>query len=249
MWDNDTSGGGTARKRSTSASRSGSWGASCGSTFGASGAGPDPEEAVALAREPLAEPRGRLLHPPVLGEPPRELLGGRLRLELGELGRLLREQAARLQLQQRRDEHEELAARVEVELIPLREPLDEREHDGGDVDVPQVELVLEDERQEQVEGALERVKVELELADDHPADPKATTGRAPSGPPSAAPSESGAAAPSASPPTSSAGTATRRRTRARRRGTTSETQKLTRWPRKWLEGSMRSVSSYVRNTQ
>src|SRR5690242_4852546 len=66
------------------------------------------EEAVALGGQPLAQPGGRLLGAPVLGEPPRELLRGLLRLELRELGRLVREQRARLQLEKRRDEDEEL---------------------------------------------------------------------------------------------------------------------------------------------
>ena len=76
---------------------------------------------------------------------------------------------ARLQLEQRGDEHEELAARLEVELLPLGEPLEEGEHDPGHVDLAQLELVLQDERQQQVERALEGVEVELELPDDHAA--------------------------------------------------------------------------------
>ena len=80
---------------------------------------PEPEEPVALGLEPLPQPAGRVLHPPVLGEPPRELLGRGLRLELGELRRLLREETARLQLEERGDEHEELAARLEIELVAL----------------------------------------------------------------------------------------------------------------------------------
>ena len=121
------------------------------------------EVAVALRREPLAQPRRRLLRAPVLGEPPRELLGGLLGLELGELGVLVGEEPARLQLEQRRDQDEELAARVEVELLPLGEPLEERDDDAREVDVAQVELLLEDEREQQVERPLERVEIELEL--------------------------------------------------------------------------------------
>src|SRR5581483_11786833 len=126
----------------------------------------EPEEALAFGLEPVAEPLGGVLHPAVLGEAPCELLGGRLGLELRELRSLLREEAARLQLEERRDEDEELAARLEVELLAVVQPLDEREHDAGDVDLRQVELVLQDERQQQVERALERV--EVELPDDHP---------------------------------------------------------------------------------
>src|SRR6266545_513384 len=127
----------------------------------------EPEVPLALRREPLPQPRRRVLHPPVFGEPPRELLGCGLRLELGELGRLLREEAARLQLEERGDEDEELAAGFEIELFALGEPLEEGEHDPGHVELPQVELVLEDERQQEVERAFERVEVELELPDDH----------------------------------------------------------------------------------
>ena len=127
----------------------------------------EPEEAVALAGEPLGEPGGRLLHPPVLGEPARELLGRLLRLELGELRLLVGEERARLQLEQRRDQDEELAAGLEIELVALGKPLDEGDHDRGHVDVGRLELLLQQQRQEQVERALERVEVQLELAHDH----------------------------------------------------------------------------------
>ena len=85
----------------------------------------DPEEAVALAASRSASQRRRLLHPPVLGEPPGELLRGLLRLELGELGVLVGEERSRLELEQRGDQDEELAAGLEVELLPLGEALDE----------------------------------------------------------------------------------------------------------------------------
>ena len=85
--------------------------------------------------EALREPAGRLLHAPVLGEAPRQLLGGLLRLELGELGGLLGEEAARLQLEERGDQDEELAAGLEVELLALGEALDEGDDDPGDVDL------------------------------------------------------------------------------------------------------------------
>src|SRR5439155_884053 len=128
--------------------------------------GPEPEEPVALTGQALREPLGRALDPPVLLEPARQLLRGLRRLEVLELGPA-REQAARLQLEQRRYEHEELSARVEVELLALREPLDEREDDPRDVDLMERQLLPEDEGQQQVEWALERVEVELELADAH----------------------------------------------------------------------------------
>ena len=105
---------------------------------GASGAGPEPEEAVALGRRAARRASRRASFvAPVLGEPARQLLGRLLGLELDELGLLVREEPARLQLEQRRDEDEELAAGVEVELVALGEALDEREHDPGDVDLAQ----------------------------------------------------------------------------------------------------------------
>src|SRR6185437_4612764 len=157
------------------------------------------EEAVALAGKALAEPAGRLLRAPVLGEPPGELLRGLLGIELGELGFLLGEERTRLQLEQRRDEDEELAAHLEIELVLLAEPLEEGDDDAGEVDVPQVELLLEDEREQQVERPLERVEVELELPDNHPRDPSSVTGRGPSGRPCAAPSARAAASARPSP--------------------------------------------------
>ena len=95
----------------------------------------------------------------------RQLLGGLLRLELGELGILLGEERARLQLEQGGDQDEELAAGLEIELIAVGEPLDERDHYCGDVDLGRLELLLEDERQEQVERPLEGVEVQGQVED------------------------------------------------------------------------------------
>ena len=100
------------------------------STFGASGAGPSRKKRSPSSSRRSREPARPPPCPPVLREPPRELLGRLLGLELGELGLLVGEQRARLQLEQRGDEDEELAARLEVELLPLREPLEERHHDA-----------------------------------------------------------------------------------------------------------------------
>ena len=129
MCERDTFGGGTANPLNASASATGSCGASRRSALRRQRRRPEAEEAVALGGEPLAQPAGRLLHAAVLGEPPRELLGGLLRLELGQLGALLGEQVPRLDLEQRGDQHEELAAGVEVELVARRQVLDERDDD------------------------------------------------------------------------------------------------------------------------
>ena len=125
----------------------------------------EPEEEVAALVEPVAQQLRRLLRAPVLGEPAGELLGGLLGLELGELGVLLREHRARLQLEQRGDQDEELAAGVEVELAAVGEVLDERDHDLGQVDLAERQLLAEHQRQQEVERPLERVEVQLEFAD------------------------------------------------------------------------------------
>ena len=124
----------------------------------APGRGGRSDRARAASRS--SEPGRGLLHAAVLGEAPRELLGGLLGLELAELGRLVREERARLQLEQRGDEDEELAARLEVELVPLGQALDEGEDDRGDVDLARLELLLQEQREQEVERALERVEVE-----------------------------------------------------------------------------------------
>ena len=171
----------------TFASASGSCGASCRSGSGASGAGPSRKKRSRSDDEPLREPGRRLLHPPVLGQPPRQLLGRLLGLELGELGVLPLEQPARLQLQQRGHQDEELPAGVEVERVPLGEPLEEAQDDPGDIDVRKVELLLEDERQKQVERALESVEIQVELShDNHGLEPSGPSGRGSSGWPSSA---------------------------------------------------------------
>src|SRR5205085_4681357 len=129
---------------------------------------PDAEEPLALRLEPLGEEARRVLRAPVLGEPARELLRGLFRLELRELRRLVGEERPRLQLEERGDEDEELAAGLEVDRL---EALAERDDDLGHVHLGRRELLLQDERQEEVERALEGVEVELELAgaDGHPA--------------------------------------------------------------------------------
>src|SRR5437764_396854 len=85
--------------------------------------GAEPEEPVALSLQPLREPGGGLLRAPVLRQPPRQLFRRLLGLELGQLGLLVGEEATRLQLEERRDQHEELPARLEIELTAFGESL------------------------------------------------------------------------------------------------------------------------------
>ena len=128
--------------------------------------GAEPEVPVALASKPFREPLRRALDPPVLLEAPRQLFRRLLGLEILDV-RLTREEPTRLQLEQRRDQDQELAARVQVELFTLGEPLDEREHDPSHVDLDERQLLPQDQGQEQVERALERVEVELQFSDAH----------------------------------------------------------------------------------
>ena len=150
--------------------------------------GADAEPAVALARQPLLEPERGGADAAVGGEPLGQLVGGLLGLEILEVG-LGAEELAGLQLEQRRDEHEELAAGLEVELVALGEPLDERGDDLGDGHVGQLELLPEDQRQEQVERALKGIKVERKVTNDdpgHAGDANRGDGRGPWGWPSCA---------------------------------------------------------------
>src|SRR5262249_28457528 len=139
--------------------------------------GAEPEEPLRLALQPLREPRGSVLHPSIGGEPPGKLLGSFFRLELRELERLLREEAASLELEQRSDQDEELPARGQVEAGPVLQPLAEREHDLRDIDLRKLELLAEHQRQQQVERPLEGVEVKLELTHDHGRETSDVTGR------------------------------------------------------------------------
>src|SRR6476659_8346236 len=79
---------------------------------------PEPEVALAFRRQTLGQPLRRSLDPALLLEPPSQLLGRLAGVEVLEIG-LAREQPPRLQLEQRRDQDEKLAARIEIELVPF----------------------------------------------------------------------------------------------------------------------------------
>src|SRR5204863_7325758 len=101
---------------------------------------------------------------------------------------LVREELAGLQLEQRRDEHEELPAGVEVEPALLGEVLAECDDDRRHVDVDQLQLLPQDEREQQVERPLERVEVEIELPRQHAGEVSDRGGCGPAGWPSSGPS-------------------------------------------------------------
>ena len=126
------------------ASCSGSCAASFRSGCGASGAGPTRKK---RSRSPAS----------------RRLRG----LELSELGVLVGEKRSCLQFEQRSDQDEELAAGLEVELLPFGEVLDERDDDRCHIHVGGLQLLLQEQREQQIEGTLERIEVQLEFADDN----------------------------------------------------------------------------------
>ena len=110
----------------------------------------------------------------VLEHPGEQLVGRLARLQVEPLLVLVHGQhQARLQLQQRRDQHEELGGRLEVELARALEVLDVGEHHLGQVDLEQVDLLLEDQRQQQVERPLEDLEVEVEIDYGHRTQPRA----------------------------------------------------------------------------
>ena len=99
-----------------------------------------------------------------------QLLGGLVGREVQQLLVLARQHEAGLQLEQRRDEHEELGGDLEVELPAGLEVVEVGQDDVGQLDLEQVDLLAQDEGQEQVERPAEDLEVELERGDGHPGD-------------------------------------------------------------------------------
>ena len=101
-------------------------------------------------------------------EHPREqLLGRLLGLQLLLVGLLLRQQEARLQLQEGRDQDEELGGRLEVQLVALLEVLDVGDHHLAQLDLREVHALPQHHRHEQVERPREDVELEVEVGYRH----------------------------------------------------------------------------------
>ena len=101
-------------------------------------------------------------------EHPREQLLGRLlgrQLELVLLGS--RQQQARLELEQRGDQDEELGRRLEVELALLFDVLEIGDHDLAQLDLGERDLLAQHHGHQQVEGPGEDVEIEIELGGSH----------------------------------------------------------------------------------
>lgn len=91
------------------------------------------------------------------------LLGG----ELDQVLLVARQHQARLQLEQCRDQDEELGRSFEVELATRLEYVEVPEHHVCEVDFEQVDLLTQDQREQQVERPGEDLQVELEVGDGH----------------------------------------------------------------------------------
>ncbi len=106
---------------------------------------------------------------PVLEHPREQLLGGLLRRELELVLLGSGQQQARLELEQGRDEYEELGRRLEVELPLLLDVVEVGDHDLAELDLGERDLLAQDDAHQEVEGAGENVEVEVELGSgSHP---------------------------------------------------------------------------------
>ena len=141
----------------------------CSSTSGATGrggaygAGPCAEDAQAGGRSLPGEPLGGALEALVLGEAQGQLLGRALGVELLLVLGVGIDEQARLELAQRRDEHEELRERLEIDLLGALQLREVGQHDVDDRHLDELELLAQDEGEQQVERPRERVEVEVEL--------------------------------------------------------------------------------------
>src|SRR5207253_3764471 len=104
------------------------------------------------AREQLGEVRRG--GPVAAGvEHPREqLLGCLLGLDVEQLLILAAQHQARLELEQRGDQHDELGGGFEVELAAAFQVVEVGEHHFGQLQLEQVDLFAQHQRQQQVEG-------------------------------------------------------------------------------------------------
>ena len=110
---------------------------------------------------------GRLAVALGLQHPREKLLGGLAREQvLQVVFALAGQHQARLQLQQRGDQDEELRRDLEIQLALGLEVIEIADDDVGELDLQQIYVLFEDERQEQVKGPGENLQVEFQLFDD-----------------------------------------------------------------------------------
>ena len=113
---------------------------------------------VAVRQVPARTAEARVLQHPLqqlLGR-----LGGRELVELGQL--LARQHQPRLELQQRRDQHQELRRGLQVQQLGGLEVVQVGDDDVGQLDLEQVDVLAQDQREQQVERPREHVEVQLQ---------------------------------------------------------------------------------------
>ena len=125
--------------------------------------GPEPDAALPVKQ--VGEVCGG--RPIALGlqHPRQQLLQRLLWCQLQQLLLVARQHQARLQLQQRRDQHQELGGELQVQLTAGLEHVEIAQHDVCEIDLEQIHLVPQDERQQQVERPGEDLEVQLEISD------------------------------------------------------------------------------------
>ena len=88
-----------------------------------------------------------------------------------------RQEQARLQLEQRRDQDEELGRGLEIEIARLLEVLDVGDDDLAQLDFGQVHALAEDDGHEEVERAREDVELKVEFGYRHGGQSSPAAGR------------------------------------------------------------------------
>ena len=125
------------------------------------------EAHAVLCRQQAAEVRRRRAVAARVEHPRKQLLGSRLGLDVELLFLLAEQHQARLQLKQRRDQHDEFGRRLELELAARFEVVEVCEHDLGELQLEQVDLFAQHQREQQVERAREEVEIQLEIGEGH----------------------------------------------------------------------------------
>ena len=122
-----------------------------------------------LHGQPLVHPAGGRAVARVLEHPREQLVGRLLGRHVESVLLVARQHHARLELEQRRDQHEELGRGLQVQLASGLEVVDVGQDDLGQVDLEQVHLLAQYEREQQIERPLEDLQVEIERCQLHPA--------------------------------------------------------------------------------
>ena len=108
-----------------------------------------------------------------------QLLGRLARVEVDHLLLLAGEQQTRLELEQGRDQDQELGRRLQLELAALLEVVDVGDDDLGQVDLEQIDLLPQHQREQEIERTGEYVEVELEVGETHRGEASAAPGPVP----------------------------------------------------------------------